>query len=327
MITAITMNPDASPAKLRQTVQLAEEMGISYCYVADQGFSRDIYVILTMLALATKRIHLGPGVTHPYTRHPVATAVAIASLDEFSGGRAFLGLGAGGSRSLVPMHLDRVKPMTACRETAEIARLLWKGKTASYRGKFFNLENASLNFPTRPDIEIHWAARGPKMLDLGGMIADVVLIHGIPHFELSNVIQQIRNGAARTNNNIRLHYAITLVYDDVSRESARMRTVYRLVDSTPQVQEGLGLTNEVLEEMRRLVTTKGPKAAAHMVSDAVLSNFTWDVEAEDCVSELNTLVSSEKLDGLTFEVPKPDHAKELLLKANAVIQQMGSKGG
>ena len=152
--------------------------------------------------------------------------------------------------------------MTACRETVEIARLLWKGKTAIYRGKFFNLENASLNFPTRPDVEIHWAARGPKMLDLGGMIADVVLIHGIPHFELSNVIKQIRNGAARTNNNIRLHYAITLVYDDISRESARMRTVYRLVDSTPQVQEGLGLTNEVLEEMRRLVTTKGPKAAA-----------------------------------------------------------------
>ena len=156
MQTGITMNPDAPPQTLAATVQLAEELGFYYCYVADQGFSRDIYVTLTALATATRRIHLGPGVTHPYTRHPVAAAVAIASLDELSGGRAFHGLGAGGSRTLGPLQIDRASPLTACREAAEIARRLWQNDVVNYSGEIFRVKEARLNFPARPDAGPGW---------------------------------------------------------------------------------------------------------------------------------------------------------------------------
>ena len=49
---------------------------------------------MTAIATGTDRITLGPGITNPYTRHPAQTAAAIASLDELSDGRAFLGIGA-----------------------------------------------------------------------------------------------------------------------------------------------------------------------------------------------------------------------------------------
>ena len=66
---------------------------------------------LTAIALATERILLGPGITNPYVRHPGVTAAAVATIDELSGGRAFVGLGAGGGLTLDPLGIDRRRPV------------------------------------------------------------------------------------------------------------------------------------------------------------------------------------------------------------------------
>lgn len=49
--TSITMNPDAAPQQIIKTVQLAEALNFSYCYIADQGFTHDLYRILTGVAI------------------------------------------------------------------------------------------------------------------------------------------------------------------------------------------------------------------------------------------------------------------------------------
>ncbi|MCC6147962.1 MAG: LLM class flavin-dependent oxidoreductase [Anaerolineaceae bacterium] len=320
--TAITMNPEASPQQLVRTVQLAEELNISACYIADQGFTLDLYVMLTAAALQTKRIRLGPGVTHPYTRHPVVTAVSIASLDQLSGGRTFLGIGAGGSRSLVPMQIPRSKPLQLARETVEISRRLWSGEAVNYQGEFYSLSNAKIGFPCRPDIEVHWAARGPKMLELGGELADVNLLHGIPRFELKNVAATVRRGAEKAGRSTKLQYAATLVYDDASRVAARARTVYRLVDSSEEVKAKLGLTEEKIAEMRRLVTTTGPKSAGFLVNDELLSHFVIEGDPAACAAQLREMISALGLNGITVEVPDPADAEELLHFAADVFNKL-----
>ena len=55
------------------------------------------------------RMRLGTFVADPYTRHPVMTAIAIASVDDVSGGRAMLLLGASGA-GVEPLGIPRVKP-------------------------------------------------------------------------------------------------------------------------------------------------------------------------------------------------------------------------
>jgi 5,10-methylenetetrahydromethanopterin reductase len=321
MITSITLNPDAPPAALNQTVQLAESLGFEECYIADQGFSRDVYVTLAAVAAATSRIRLGPGVTHPYTRHPAATAVAIAALDELSGQRAFLGLGAGGSRTLTPLQIERASPLQACREAVEIARLLWRGE-ANYSGKHFQLAHARLTFPCRPNIPVHWAARGPRMLALGGELADVVILHAIPRFDIPSVVECVRQGAARTNRMPRLQYAVALVHSPASREAARRRTVYRLVDSSTTVKERLGITPTLEAEIRRLVSTSGPAAAAHLVPDEVLSQFILEGDARECARQLRQLFAANGLDGLTIEVTDPANSVDLLRHAATVIEEL-----
>ena len=75
--------------------RLAEDMGFDYVGVADsQSLARELYVTLGVVASATERVMLGPTVSNPLTRHPAVAASAIASINELSQGRAFLGLGS-----------------------------------------------------------------------------------------------------------------------------------------------------------------------------------------------------------------------------------------
>ncbi len=322
MNIGLTMNPDAPPEKLLKAVQLAENLGFNYCYIGDQGFSRDVYVTLSILASATKRIHLGPGVTHPYTRHPAVAAATIASLDELSSGRAFLGVGAGGSRALGPINVERANPLRACREEVEIARLLWSGQSVNYQGEFFSLTNARLNIPCRSNIEVHWAARGSKMLALGGQLADVVMLHGIPRFALGDVVAGVKKAAQQAKRKIRLYYAVRVLYDEASRESARARTAFQLVDSAEPIKKKLGITPELGAELRRLVTTEGPRAAAHLVSNEMLGNYVLDQAPEACALILKELVARHDLDGLTVEVSDPLEAETLLPYAAGIVRQL-----
>ena len=68
--------------------RLSEEAGFDVIWVPDsQSLYRELYVSCAICAANTTRVLLGPNVTNPLTRHPATAASAIATVDEFSGGR------------------------------------------------------------------------------------------------------------------------------------------------------------------------------------------------------------------------------------------------
>ena len=133
MLPAFSVLPHHALERVVELAQLGERLGYRRCWVYDEGLAaRDVYVTMTAIALATETLEVGPGITNPYTRHAGATAGAIAALDEVSGGRAFLGIGAGGSLTLDPLGIERRRPLTAVRETIDACRRLF-GAGASDR--------------------------------------------------------------------------------------------------------------------------------------------------------------------------------------------------
>ncbi|MEU0687070.1 LLM class flavin-dependent oxidoreductase [Streptomyces uncialis] len=84
--------------------QRAEELGFHTAYTYDHLSWRTFrdgpwfgaLPTLTAAATATKRLRLGTLVTSPNFRHPVPLAKELMSLDDISGGRITLGIGAGG---------------------------------------------------------------------------------------------------------------------------------------------------------------------------------------------------------------------------------------
>ncbi|MFQ5880366.1 MAG: LLM class flavin-dependent oxidoreductase, partial [Dehalococcoidia bacterium] len=81
---------------LVQRAKLAEEAGFEQLWVAESHLTcRDLYISLTLCAINTSRIKLGPGVTTPLLRDNSVTASAIATLNEVAPGRTLLGIGSG----------------------------------------------------------------------------------------------------------------------------------------------------------------------------------------------------------------------------------------
>src|SRR5262249_8059782 len=93
--TGLLIRPAYEPARLADLAALAEDTGYDDFWLADERFFREVYACLTVCALRTHRIRLGPCVTDPYSRHPALTAMAMATLDGISNQRSVLGLGAG----------------------------------------------------------------------------------------------------------------------------------------------------------------------------------------------------------------------------------------
>src|ERR1700733_1422901 len=91
--TPISSFFDPRPQRLLDHALAYEAEGWDGTTVSDsQCIAPDVFVILTMIALSTTRLHFSTGVTVPLTRHPAVTASAVAALQEISGGRAHVSI-------------------------------------------------------------------------------------------------------------------------------------------------------------------------------------------------------------------------------------------
>ncbi len=171
-----------------------EAAGFDFLWMPDTpllaGRWRDVYVHLTCAALHTSRLRLGPGVTNPLTRHPVATASAILSLDEASQGRADLVVGTGYSSAYIIGR--KAATRATMRQSTELWRSIFQGHTTELGGLEIDL------MPPQPQLPIYLAATGPKMLQLAGEIADEVLIQvGAAPGTVAWALEQVEIGMQR----------------------------------------------------------------------------------------------------------------------------------
>jgi 5,10-methylenetetrahydromethanopterin reductase len=171
----LALSADLSFAELVAVSQAAQASGFDAVWLTDVRFSRDCYALLSALAGQTETLRLVSGVSDPYSRHPAQLASVIATLDEISGGRAVLGLGAGGS-GLDKLGIEVVKPLGTVREAITCIRALTSGAAASAQAPGFVLGEAKLSFPAPRVPPIAMAAHGPKMYELAGELADIVLV-------------------------------------------------------------------------------------------------------------------------------------------------------
>jgi len=102
---------------------------------------QDALITLTWLASQTSHIALGTSVlVMPYL-HPMVLAKQLATLDQLSGGRLIVGLGAGSlPEENAAMGVPYAERGAYCNEFIEVLRLLWTDNEASFSGEFFSFE-------------------------------------------------------------------------------------------------------------------------------------------------------------------------------------------
>lgn len=141
----------------KQLVADAESLGFAGLFRSDHFTnarppdkdSLEMIVSLTYLADHSQRLHFGPLVAPVSFRHPTLLARQAAALDDLSGGRMILGVGAGWQErehSLFGHDLGDIPTrMQRLEEALEvITRLLRSDEPVSYSGRFFQLDGATL---------------------------------------------------------------------------------------------------------------------------------------------------------------------------------------
>lgn len=168
-----------------------------------EAWERDAFTILTEIAGATDRIHLGTGIINVFSRSPALIAMSAATLDEISGGRLRLGLGTSGARVVEDFHGVKFdKPLTRLKETIQIIRILLEGERADFSGECFELRRFKLGFrPLRSDLPIYVAALTARSLRQVGELADGWLPTHWPRARIQDGIAEIRAGAAAAGRN------------------------------------------------------------------------------------------------------------------------------
>jgi 5,10-methylenetetrahydromethanopterin reductase len=139
--------------------------------VADsQNLNADAWIVLGLIAAATERISLGPGVTNPATRHPAVTASAAATLQLESDGRAVLGIGRGDSALT---QIGRRPVSVAELESALVAiQGFLRGEQVRVDGVASTIRWIADS--GQPKVPVAVAATGPHVIELAARHAERV---------------------------------------------------------------------------------------------------------------------------------------------------------
>ncbi len=142
----------------RRIVRATEDLGFESLWRSDHFFSlmgpRDRDALETFISLVhvaenSRRIRFGTLVCSMTFRHPSLLARMAAGIDQLSGGRFILGIGAGwnlAEHEAFGIPFPPLKQrMDALEESARVIRELWGSDVASFSGKVYSLKEARLN--------------------------------------------------------------------------------------------------------------------------------------------------------------------------------------
>src|SRR4030095_3769790 len=104
-----------------------------------EAYGSDAVTPLAWIAAQTKQIHVASGIMQMPARTPAMTAMTATTLDQLSGGRFVLGLGASGPQGVEGWHgVPYGNPIRRTREYIEIVRAIWaREKPLEYHGTLY----------------------------------------------------------------------------------------------------------------------------------------------------------------------------------------------
>lgn len=191
----------------------AEELGFHTAYTYDHLSWRTFrdgpwfgaLPTLTAAATATERLRLGTLVTSPNFRHPVTLAKELISLDDISGGRVTLGIGAGGNGfDATALGQEAWTPRERADRFAEFVplldRLLTEDAVTEHGEHYTALE--ARNIPgcvQRPRLPFAVAATGPRGLKLAARHGQAWVTTGDPKLYENGTPEESR-AALRSQN-------------------------------------------------------------------------------------------------------------------------------
>lgn len=186
-------NADFTPAEAGELSKRAEERGLDGVWLGETTL-RDAAVVAALVSASTRKIEVGTSIVNVYTRTPGQLAMMGATLNELSGGRFILGIGASTPAIVEGWHgAVYAQPLKRVEETVRLLRMYFSGERFGYDGTFFSPKNARLRAGKPPEIAL--AALNRRMTKLAARVADRLIFNLYPPQEIARAVNFVHKEA------------------------------------------------------------------------------------------------------------------------------------
>src|SRR5918999_178923 len=168
-----------NPERTIEIARILADLGYDLIGIQDHPYQQkhfDAMALIGYLLGRTERIRIFPDVANLPLRPPAMLAKAAATLDQLSGGRFELGLGAGafwdGIRAMGGPVREPREALAALREATSLIRDYWGGRPLRHGGEIYRAVGARPGPLPAHEIGIWLGVLGPRALRLTGELAD-----------------------------------------------------------------------------------------------------------------------------------------------------------
>lgn len=172
----IILEANNSHERIAELARLAESFGMEGLWVSNMHDSRDPFINFAEAARTTDTIRMGPVAISPYELHPLKMANALLTLNEISGGRAQIGVGAGDGGTATAMGMKAVRRVRAVRECVEIIEAAATGEPVTYDGEMYQVQYYHSSWVSQAPPPVHVCAGGPQMISSSARYAQGIYL-------------------------------------------------------------------------------------------------------------------------------------------------------
>lgn len=256
--TGIWLFPDAPAPRMVDAITQADGVGLDELWLGDEGPARDPIAVLAAAAVRTRRIRLAVGVTNPYLRHPALSASSMVTVHELSGGRAVLGLGAGGSLSLDPVGITPTTPLADCRRALDVMRAVLRRDTVDGYTPPAHAVSA-------PDLPLFIGARGERFNRWASAEADGVFVAGVAPMLAAEVV-----GWARSVRPVDVALYVSACLRPADLDAVRPRMIHAFANAPVSLRRTAGLDDDAVRDAADALRDGDDGPASRLLTDAVL---------------------------------------------------------
>jgi len=319
------------PRELVEYAVLAEELGYDSVVVSDHfqpwrhdgGHAPFSFAWLAAVGERTSRIELGTSVVAPsYRYHPGIVAQAMATLGCLYPERVFLGIGTGEAMNETPLGVhwpEQKERFQRLKEATLLMKELWTDERVSFKGNYFNTENATIYDRPPGGVPLYIAASGPAAARLAGRLADgfITTSGKAPELYADKLIPAVREGTekeGRSMSDVELTIEMKVSFDTDRGRAMEDTRNWGALALTPE--EKVGVEDPV--EMQRLADALPAERAASR----------WIV-SDDPAEQVAAIQPYLDLGftHLTFHFPGHDQERALRLYAGEVLPLLREQAG
>jgi 5,10-methylenetetrahydromethanopterin reductase len=331
--------PDKPVDKIVHWAKLAEKNGFDIVWLTDHYNNRNVWSTLTVIALNTSRVIIGPGVSNPYHMSPALSASAAVTLNEISNGRVAIGFGAGDRTALNSIGIEWVKPVSTVVECIQYVRALTEGQTFTLDGKAFKVKGAKLNIVKRkavlddkgnpvlmdgkpvkrgPKIPIYAGAQGAQMLKRTAMVADGILINASHPKDFKIALENIREGVEEADRDlsdidIGAYAACSIgeTHDEALKGDLKTVVAFIVASSPEVILNRHGIDADSCKRVRKLLGEGNFKELPKAISERMLEAFSIVGDSKQCIKRIEDLVKAGVTQMVIGSPIGPDKSKAI----------------